>query len=100
MVKNRYEKVVKKRSEKGGFFFTLLALKSVTSSRKERRWEEFWGPRGGLPLTCGVDPFPFPTAPRPDESYALDFQDLGDPFADSGDPSPWIFKTFKTGLLD
>ena len=23
----------------------------------ERRWDEFWGPRGGLSLTCGVDPF-------------------------------------------
>ena len=32
----------------------------------------------GLPLTCGVDPFPFPTAPVRDEGCTLDFQDFED----------------------
>ena len=64
--------------KKGGFFFTLLALKSVTTGRSERQWDEFWGPRGGLPLTCGVDPFPFPTAPGRDELETLDFQEFQD----------------------
>ena len=77
MLQNQYEKL-EKLTEKGGFFFTLLALKSVKTGRKERQMEEFWGPRGGLPLTCGVDPFPFPTAPVPDESGTLYFQDFQD----------------------
>ena len=42
--------------KKGGFFFTLLVLERVMTGNGERRWDEFWGPRGGLPLTSGADP--------------------------------------------
>ena len=91
MVKNRYEKIAKKLSEKRRLLFHTSGSKKGHGEQGAASREEFWGPRGGLPLTCGVDPFPFPRAPRKYEGCTLDFQDFQD----------WTSSLdFKTGLLD